>query len=52
LVECLYLAKNGVPFDVACSLTRNERLAWVVALGALEGRQFDWQAIQWYEPQR
>ena len=31
-MDCLYLVRNGVPFDVAFSLPADERLAWVVAL--------------------
>jgi hypothetical protein len=41
------LVKNGVPFDVAFSLLEEERLAWIVALGTLEGREFDWQICRW-----
>jgi hypothetical protein len=47
LVDCLYLVKNGVPFDVAFSLPADERLAWVVALGTLDGGEFDFQSMQW-----
>ena len=36
-----------MPFDVAFSLPEDERLAFVVALGTLEGRVFDWQALGW-----
>ena len=36
-----------MPFDVAFSLPEDERLAFVVALGTLEGRTFDWQALGW-----
>jgi hypothetical protein len=39
--------KNGVPFDVAFSLSADERLAWIVALGTLEGRSFDWDSLRW-----
>jgi hypothetical protein len=41
------LVKSGVPFDVAFSLPADERLAYVVALGTLEGREFDWRALRW-----
>ncbi len=47
LIDCLYLVKNGVPFDVAFSLPADERLAWVVVIGTLDGRSFDWQAHCW-----
>jgi hypothetical protein len=36
-----------VPFDVAFSLPPDERLAYVVVLGTLDGRTFDWQAMRW-----
>jgi len=36
-----------VPFDVAFSLSEDERLAFVVVLGELDGRSFDWQALRW-----
>ena len=37
LIDCLYLVRNGVPFDIAFSLPPDERLAFVVALGSLDG---------------
>jgi hypothetical protein len=36
-----------VPFDVAFSLPEDERLAFVVVLGTLEGRVFDWPSLSW-----
>jgi hypothetical protein len=39
-----------VPFDVAFSLPEDERLAFVVALGTLEGLAFDWNDLSWKEP--
>jgi hypothetical protein len=36
-----------VPFDVAFSLSPDERLAWVVALGQLDGREFDFSTLTW-----
>jgi hypothetical protein len=36
-----------VPFDVAFSLPEDERLAFVVVLGTLEGRVFDWSSLGW-----
>jgi hypothetical protein len=36
-----------VPFDIAFSLPPDERMAFVVALGTLEGRLFDWQNLRW-----
>jgi hypothetical protein len=48
-VDCLYLIRNGVPFDVAFSLSIEERLAWVVALGTLDGGEFDIATMRWKE---
>jgi len=39
--------KNGVPFDVAFSLEIEDRLAWVVAIGTLDGGAFDFGAMRW-----
>jgi hypothetical protein len=36
-----------VPFDVAFSLPSEERLAFIVALGTLDGLVFDWNALRW-----
>jgi hypothetical protein len=36
-----------VPFDVAFSLDPATRLEWVVALGTLEGRTWDWGRREW-----
>jgi hypothetical protein len=38
-----------VPFDVAFSLHADERAEWVVALGTLSGRRFDWATRSWDE---
>ena len=48
-MDSLYLCRNGVPFDVAFSLTPDERLAWVVALGRLDGNEFDFTTMSWKE---
>jgi hypothetical protein len=50
LVDCLYLVRHGVPFDVAFSLADEERTEWVVAIGELDGRRFDWTTRQWSVP--
>jgi len=36
-----------VPFDVAFALPSDDRLAYVVALGTLDGELFDWSALRW-----
>jgi hypothetical protein len=38
-----------VPFDVAFSLPEADRTEWVVALGTLSGRRFDWSTRNWDE---
>jgi hypothetical protein len=38
-----------VPFDIAFSLPPIERLAFIVALGELDGRQFNWRDFTWKE---
>jgi hypothetical protein len=38
-----------VPFDVAFSLPAAERLAFIVAIGELDGRHFDWRGLAWKE---
>lgn len=47
--ECLFLVKNGIPFDVAFSLSPAMRLAWVVVMAEMEGgtHEFDWSAGRW-----
>ena len=49
LVDSLYLVRNGVPFDVAFSLEQVERTAWIVVIGELDGRVWDWGAMRWTE---
>lgn len=48
-MDCLYLVRNGVPFDVAFCLPPDERLAFVVALGRLDGHEFDFSTMRWKE---
>jgi hypothetical protein len=46
-VDPLYLVRNGVPFDVAFSLPADERQAWIVALGRLDGLDYDFAEARW-----
>ncbi len=41
-----------MPFDVAFSLPPEDRLAWVIALGTLEGGDFDFATMRWIPRQR
>lgn len=50
LVDCLFLVKNGVPFDVAFSLEASERLAWIVIFGQFGGLSYNWETGQWDKP--
>ena len=49
-MDCLYLLRNGVPFDIAFSLLPEDRLAWIVAIGQLDGREFDFARMEWRQP--
>ncbi len=49
-MDCLYLVRNGVPFDVAFCLPDDERMAFVIALGRLGGHVFDDRALRWKDP--
>lgn len=51
LRNCLYLVKNGVPFDVAFSLKPIEAMAWSIIFGELDGSEFDWNAMAWKKPE-
>jgi hypothetical protein len=50
LTDCLYLVMHGVPFDVAFSLDDDDRTAWVIAIGELDGKRYDWTTRQWSVP--
>jgi hypothetical protein len=41
---------HGVPFDVAFSLDDDDRTAWVIAIGELDGKRYDWTTRQWSVP--
>ena len=47
MLDCLYLVRNGVPFDVAFALPDTERQAWIVAIAWLDGIDFDWANKRW-----
>lgn len=48
-MDSLYLCRNGVPFDIAFSLAPEDRLAWIIALGRLDGGEFDFETYSWKE---
>jgi hypothetical protein len=45
--ECLWLVKNGIPFDVAFSLDDVTRAAWCIVYSEMEGNQFNWDTMTW-----
>lgn len=42
----MFFVRNGLPFDAASPLAEAERRAWVVGLGKLDGRTWNWGAMQ------
>lgn len=49
--ECLWLVKNGVPFDVAFSLDDVTRAGWSIAFSEMGGAKFNWNSMQFEEQQ-
>ena len=49
--ECLWLIKNGIPYDVAFGLSDERRTAWAIVFSEFEGGKFDWLNWQWKETQ-
>lgn len=47
--ECLWLVKNGIPFDVAFSLSDTHRAAWCIVFSELGGRKFNWTSMAFEE---
>lgn len=47
MTECLFLVKQGVPFDVAFSVDAELRAAWCIRFGMFEGGEFDWATGTW-----
>ena len=47
LRQVLFLAKRGVPWEVATSLTPAELLAYCVISGELDGGRWNWRAMRW-----
>ena len=46
-MQILYLARNGVPWTEIMKMSVERRLACCVALGEIDGGQFDWAALAW-----
>ncbi len=48
--QILLLAGRGVPWSEIMSWSEARRLAAVVAIGEMQGREFDWGAGRWVDP--
>ncbi len=48
--ECLWLVKNGIPFDVAFRLDENTRTAWSIVFSEQSGATFNWDTMRFEEP--
>ena len=46
-MDSLYLVHHGVPFDVAFSLSSEERLNWVIVFGTIRGGTYDRESHRW-----
>jgi hypothetical protein len=47
---CLWLVKNGVPYDKAFNLDDIDLMAHWIVMGELEGGVWDWQNGRWELP--
>jgi len=47
--EPIVLVKSGVAEERAFSMRREERLAWIIVLGRIEGGDWDWERMIWRE---
>ena len=47
--ECLWLVRNGIPFDVAFGVDDVTRAAWCIVFSEMEGNRFDWSRMQFEE---
>jgi uncharacterized protein len=52
LRETLWLIRNGVPFDVAFSLNDTTRAAWSIIFSEMNGAKFNWDNMQFEEPDK
>ena len=44
--ECLFLVRNGIPYDVAFSLNANMRYAWCVIFQRFDNKKFNFKTMQ------
>jgi hypothetical protein len=48
---CLWLVKNGVPYDVAFDLDADDLLAHTIVMGEFEGSKWSWDDMAWEKRQ-
>lgn len=48
--ECLWLVKNGVPFDVAFGLDEITRTGWCIVFSEMEGAKFSFATMSYEDP--
>jgi hypothetical protein len=46
------LVKNGVPFDIAFSLSDHEAMGWGIIFGQFDGGAWDWSRMAWKPPEK
>jgi hypothetical protein len=44
---CLWLVKNGVPYETALALEERELIAHYIVMGEHEGGTWDWGTNDW-----
>jgi hypothetical protein len=47
---CLWLVKNGVPYDVAFNFDYSDLLAHWIVLGEFENGKWNWDTMSWDKP--
>lgn len=50
--ECLWLVKNGIPFDLAFQLDEVTRIGWCIVFSEMEGATFNWQSMRFEQEGR
>jgi hypothetical protein len=47
--ECLWLVKNGIPFDIAFTIDDVTRAGWAIIFSEMEGNTFDFDTMSFKE---
>lgn len=48
--ECLWLVRNGIPFDIAFGLDEKKRTAWAIVFSEFEsGKTYNWNTMDFEE---